>query len=67
MAEVLRAQGHEVLLFVSEKEVDARALRAHPDLPSAKLPSIGLPALFSPAMVTFLRRLRDSLKKCGAA
>jgi UDP-N-acetylglucosamine--N-acetylmuramyl-(pentapeptide) pyrophosphoryl-undecaprenol N-acetylglucosamine transferase len=67
VAEVLRAQGHEVLLFVSEKEVDARALRAYPDLPSAKLPSIGLPALFSPAMVTFLRRLRESLKKCGAA
>lgn len=67
VAEVLREQGHEVLLFVSEKEVDARALRAHPDLPSKKLPSIGMPSIFSPAMVTFLRRLRDSLKKCGTA
>lgn len=65
VAEVLRAQGHEVLLFVSEKEVDARALRSYPDLPSRKLPSIGLPALFSPAMVTFLRRLRESLRACG--
>ena len=46
VAEVLRSQGHEVLLFVSEKEVDARALRAHPDLPSKKLPSIGLPSFF---------------------
>jgi UDP-N-acetylglucosamine--N-acetylmuramyl-(pentapeptide) pyrophosphoryl-undecaprenol N-acetylglucosamine transferase len=67
VAEVLREQGHEVMLFVSEKEVDARALRGHPDLPSQKLPSIGLPSVFSPAMVTFLRRLRDSLKKCGVA
>jgi hypothetical protein len=67
VAEVLRAQGHEVLLFVSEKEVDARALRAHPDLPSKKLPSIGLPSVFSPAMVTFLRRLWESLRKCGTA
>lgn len=67
VAEVLREQGHEVLLFVSEKEVDARALRGHPDLPSRKLPSIGLPSVFSPAMVTFLRRLRDSLKNCGAS
>lgn len=65
VAEVLRGQGHEVLLFVSEKEVDARALRGHPDLPSQKLPSIGLPSVFSPAMVTFLRRLRDSMKTCG--
>lgn len=67
VAEVLRDQGHEVVLFVSAKEVDARALRAHPDLPSKKLPSIGLPSVFSPAMVTFLRRLRDSLKQCGTA
>jgi len=67
VAEVLREQGHEVLLFVSEKEVDARALRAHPDLPSRKLPSIGLPPFFSPAMVTFLRRLWESLGKCGTA
>jgi len=67
VAEVLRGQGHEVLLFVSEKEIDARALRAHPDLPRQKLPSIGLPAIFSPAMVTFLRRLRSSLKSCGSS
>jgi UDP-N-acetylglucosamine--N-acetylmuramyl-(pentapeptide) pyrophosphoryl-undecaprenol N-acetylglucosamine transferase len=66
VAEVLRRQGHEVLLFVSEKEVDARALQNHPDLDREKLPSIGLPALFSPALVTFLKRLRASLKQCGA-
>lgn len=65
VAEVLRDRGHDVLLFVSEKEVDARALRAHPGLRSERLPSIGLPSVFSPAMVGFLRRLRASLKKCG--
>jgi UDP-N-acetylglucosamine--N-acetylmuramyl-(pentapeptide) pyrophosphoryl-undecaprenol N-acetylglucosamine transferase len=67
VAEVLRSQGHEVLLFVSEKEVDARALRGYPGLASKKLPSIGLPSVFSPAMVTFLRRLWESLRKCGAS
>ena len=66
VAEVLRGQGHGVLLFVSEKEVDARALANHPDLAREKLPSIGLPSLFSPAMVTFLQRLRASVKKCGS-
>lgn len=65
VAEVLRGQGHDVLLFVSEKEVDTRALLNHPDLAREKLPSIGLPSLFSPAMVTFLQRLRASVKKCG--
>jgi UDP-N-acetylglucosamine--N-acetylmuramyl-(pentapeptide) pyrophosphoryl-undecaprenol N-acetylglucosamine transferase len=67
VAEELRADGHEVTLLVSEKEVDARALRAHPDLPSKTLPSIGLPTFFSPAMLTFLRRLWESLRKCGRA
>lgn len=66
VAEVLREQGHDVLLFVSEKEVDARALRGH-DFPNKKLPSIGLPPVFSPAMLTFLRRLRHSVKECGRA
>jgi UDP-N-acetylglucosamine--N-acetylmuramyl-(pentapeptide) pyrophosphoryl-undecaprenol N-acetylglucosamine transferase len=66
VAEVLRSQGHDVLLFVSEKEVDARALLNHPDLDRVKLPSIGLPSLFSPAMLTFVKRLRASFKQCGA-
>lgn len=66
VGEVLRGRGHEVLLFVSEKEIDARALREHPDMAREQLPSIGLPSLFSPAIVSFLRRLRASLKTCGA-
>lgn len=65
VAEVLRAEGHEVLLFVSEKQVDERALQGHPDLARVKLPSIGLPSPLSPAMVTFLLRLRESLRRCG--
>jgi UDP-N-acetylglucosamine--N-acetylmuramyl-(pentapeptide) pyrophosphoryl-undecaprenol N-acetylglucosamine transferase len=51
-------------LFISEKEVDARALRNHPDLERVKLPSIGLPSLLSPALIAFLGRLRASLAQC---
>ena len=65
VAEVLRAQGHSVLLFVSEKEVDRRALSAYPDLPTEKLPSIGLPSIFSLAIFSFLKKMRASLKRCG--
>src|SRR6185295_19209899 len=43
VAEVLRERGHEVLLFVSEKDVDALALKEHPEIPFEKLPTIGLP------------------------
>lgn len=66
VAEVLREDGHDVLLFVSEKEVDARALRAHPGIRREQLPSIGLPSFLSPAMLAFVQRLRASLRKCAA-
>ncbi len=66
VAEVLRERGHEILLFVSEKAVDARALQGHPDLPAVRLPSIGLPRVLSPAMLSFVRRLVTSLRQCTA-
>ncbi len=66
VAEVLRARGHEVLLFVSEKEVDALALKEHPEIPHEKLPSIGMPSPFSPAVLGFARRFNESLNRCRA-
>src|SRR2546430_6554176 len=64
VAEVLRERGHEVLLFVSEKDVDALALKEHPEIPFEKLPTIGLPSPFSPAILGFLRRFNESLRRC---
>ncbi len=64
VAEVLRARGHDVLLFVSEKEVDAVALKEHPEIAVEKLPSIGLPSPFSPAILGFVRRFNESLARC---
>jgi UDP-N-acetylglucosamine--N-acetylmuramyl-(pentapeptide) pyrophosphoryl-undecaprenol N-acetylglucosamine transferase len=64
VAETLRDRGHEVLLFVSEKEVDALALRDRPELRYEKLPSIGLPSAFSPALLGFVRRFSESLSRC---
>ena len=64
VAEELRAGGHDVLLLVSEKEIDARALGAFPGIPRETLPSIGLPSLFSPAGVKFAARLFASYRKC---
>ena len=67
VAEVLRGKGHDVLLFVSEKEVDARALAGRSEFAVEKLPSIGLPSLFSPAAVSFVRRLLASLRQSASA
>jgi len=66
VAEALHARGHEVLLFVSEKEIDATALKSHPEFRSEKLPSIGMPSmLVSPAFVRFVRRSWESFSQCG--
>ncbi len=64
VAEVLRARGHEVMLFISEKEIDALALSGRSDFPFHKLPTIGLPSPFSPAVLGFLRRFNESLSLC---
>jgi UDP-N-acetylglucosamine--N-acetylmuramyl-(pentapeptide) pyrophosphoryl-undecaprenol N-acetylglucosamine transferase len=63
VAETLRARGHEVMLFVSEKEVDALALSGR-SFRFEKLPTIGLPSLYSPAIFGFLRRFSESLSLC---
>src|SRR4051812_45904770 len=65
VAESLRERGHEVLLFVSEKEVDALALSGR-SFRFEKLPTIGLPSVYSPAIFGFLRRFNESLSRCRA-
>ncbi len=64
VAETLHERGHEVLLLVSEKEIDAVALRDHPEFRTEKLPSIGMPAVLSPAFLRFLKRSWESLTTC---
>src|SRR3977135_3457475 len=64
VAEVLCARGHEVMLFISEKEIDALALSGRSDFRFHKLPTIGLPSPFSPAVLGFLRRFNASLSLC---
>jgi UDP-N-acetylglucosamine--N-acetylmuramyl-(pentapeptide) pyrophosphoryl-undecaprenol N-acetylglucosamine transferase len=64
VAEALRARGHEVLLFVSEKEIDRVALSQRSDVRFEKLPTVGFPSLNSPAIFGFLRRFNESLSLC---
>lgn len=66
VAETLRDRGHDVILFISEKEVDALALREHPELRYEKLPTVGLPSGFSPRIFGFVRRFGESLSRCRA-
>jgi UDP-N-acetylglucosamine--N-acetylmuramyl-(pentapeptide) pyrophosphoryl-undecaprenol N-acetylglucosamine transferase len=65
VAESLRERGHEVLLLVSEKEIDALALKSHSEFRAEKLPSVGMPSMIlSPAFIGFLRRCWDSYRQC---
>src|SRR5205807_6795912 len=54
----------EVLLFVSEKEIDTLALSTRSQFRFEKLPTVGLPSVYSPAIFGFLRRFTESLLRC---
>jgi UDP-N-acetylglucosamine--N-acetylmuramyl-(pentapeptide) pyrophosphoryl-undecaprenol N-acetylglucosamine transferase len=67
VAETLRDRGHQVMLFVSEKEIDALALSQRNHFQFEKLPTIGLPSLYSPAILGFVRRFTQSLALCRSS
>jgi len=64
VAQALEERGHEIMLFVSEKEIDTLALKGHPEFRFEKLPSVGLPTVISPAFIRFIRRSWESLSLC---
>src|SRR6266699_3609737 len=64
VAEVLRDRGHKVMLLVSEKDIDALALSGRASFRFEKLPTVGLPSPFSPAILGFVRRFYESLSLC---
>src|SRR4029450_475340 len=66
VAEVLQNRGHEGMLLVSEKDIDAVALSSRTNFQVEKLPTVGLPSLFSPAFFAFTRRFVESLSLCRA-
>src|ERR1051325_9501458 len=64
VAEVLQNRGHQVMLLVSEKDIDAVALSGRTNFEIEKLPTVGLPSPFSPAFFGFTRRFVESLSRC---
>ncbi|MBK1831663.1 undecaprenyldiphospho-muramoylpentapeptide beta-N-acetylglucosaminyltransferase [Verrucomicrobiaceae bacterium R5-34] len=66
VAEELERQGHEVLLLISEKKVDAQASSKYGDLRFKTVPAIAKPATLSPKMIPFLFRLWSTVKQCRA-
>ena len=66
VGEVLLARGHEVMLLISEKEIDAVATQDRNEFRIEKLAGIGMPRLFSPAIVGFAWRFWQGLRRCKA-
>ena len=64
VAEALQNRGHQVMLLVSEKDIDAVALSGRTNFQVEKLPTVGLPSPFSPALFGFTRRFVESLALC---
>ena len=64
VAEAMEARGHEALLLISEKPVDAEASAKYARLRFATLPAVAKPPTLSPRMLPFLWRLWKSVRHC---
>jgi UDP-N-acetylglucosamine--N-acetylmuramyl-(pentapeptide) pyrophosphoryl-undecaprenol N-acetylglucosamine transferase len=64
VAEALRARGHEVLLLISEKKVDAEASAKYPHLRFETMPAVAKPPTLSPRMLPFLWKTWGSINHC---
>ncbi len=65
VAEELRQRGHDTLLLVSAKQIDAIALKGAADQLAHALPGIGWPGLMSPRIFKFGFSLISSWRECG--
>ncbi|MCP4848429.1 MAG: undecaprenyldiphospho-muramoylpentapeptide beta-N-acetylglucosaminyltransferase [Verrucomicrobiaceae bacterium] len=65
VAEALRAQGGESLVLISEKEIDALAIKGYDDLCFETVPAMAMPRLLSPKMIPFSLRFLRTLLRCN--
>ncbi|XMO74437.1 undecaprenyldiphospho-muramoylpentapeptide beta-N-acetylglucosaminyltransferase [Roseibacillus persicicus] len=64
VAEELLKQGHEPLLIISEKNVDAEASAKYENLRFEVMPAVAKPSTLSPKMIPFLLGLVKSVGQC---
>jgi UDP-N-acetylglucosamine--N-acetylmuramyl-(pentapeptide) pyrophosphoryl-undecaprenol N-acetylglucosamine transferase len=64
VAEILRDRGHEVLLLISEKQIDTIAVRDRSDFQIKRISSIGMPLIWSPQIFPFVGKFVSSLLTC---
>lgn len=64
VAEVLQARGHQVLLLISEKQVDATAVRDRTEFRLERIPAIGMPRLVSADLPRFVFKAVKGFARC---
>lgn len=64
VAEVLKSRGHEILLLISEKQIDATAVRDRKEFRIEKIAAVGLPKLFSTQVFPFAKKFLNGLATC---
>jgi UDP-N-acetylglucosamine--N-acetylmuramyl-(pentapeptide) pyrophosphoryl-undecaprenol N-acetylglucosamine transferase len=64
VAEVLKSRGHEVLLLISEKQIDTVAVGNRKEFRIEKLPAVGLTKLASIQFFLFLVKFINGLLAC---
>jgi len=64
VGEVLVQRGWEVLVIISEKEIDALAIQGRKEFQFEKVQSIGMPAVLSPGIFAFSVRFLRSIAHC---
>ena len=64
IAEAWRKRGGEVLLLISEKQIDALATEGFEHLQFERMPSIAMPKKTSPKMLGFLNKFAKAFFKC---
>lgn len=66
VAEAFQSVGHEALLMISRKEIDARATVGHDHLRFESVAAIAKPPMLSPRMPVFLWKLLCSIRHASA-
>ena len=64
VAEAWKKRGGDVLLLISEKQIDALASEGYDELRFEKMPSMAMPGLFSPKIPGFLVAFLKALWQC---
>ena len=64
VAEERQERGHRCLVLISEKKIDALAVKGHEHLKFETVEAIAMPRIYSPKMIPFAFKMWKTLRRC---